>query len=209
MRGLYPLLDLDVLARRRLDALAVARAILVVRPPLVQLRAKSASAREVLGLARELVPLCAEHGAELCVNDRPDLALLSGAPWVHVGQDDLPIGAVRALGPLKVGVSTHDLGQLDRALAERPDYVAFGPVFATRSKAQADPVVGLPALAEAGLRARAAGVPLVAIGGIDLPRAVEVAPHAALGAVIAALYDVQSATEVTSAALALHRALQS
>jgi thiamine-phosphate pyrophosphorylase len=91
---------------------------------------------------------------------------------VHVGQDDLSIEDVRALAPgALVGRSTHDLAQLREALAERPAYVAFGPVFSTRSKDAPDPTVGLEALSLAARAAEAEGVPLVAIGGITLENA--------------------------------------
>jgi thiamine-phosphate pyrophosphorylase len=103
---------------------------------------------------------------------------------VHVGQDDLPLEDVRALsGKLRVGVSTHDAEQLERALALRPDYVAFGPIFATSSKAGADPALGLEELARAAARAQQCGIPLVAIGGLKL----EVAPALLEGGVIAAV----------------------
>jgi thiamine-phosphate pyrophosphorylase len=121
----------------------------------------------------------------LFANDRPDLALLAGCDGVHVGQVDLPLAHVRRLAPgLRVGVSTHDLSQLGAALAERPDYVAFGPVFSTGSKLDPDPVVGLEGLAEAARRARNAGVPIVAIGGITLERAPAIGVLGALAAVI-------------------------
>jgi thiamine-phosphate pyrophosphorylase len=88
---------------------------------------------------------------------------------------------------LRIGVSTHDLAQLDAALSEKPDYVAYGPVFPTSSKEHASPVVGLDGLRAAAERAAPRAVPLVAIGGIDLSRAAEVAQVTPLGAVIRAL----------------------
>jgi thiamine-phosphate pyrophosphorylase len=189
-RGLYPIVDIDALSARGLSPLSFAEAVLSARPPLLQLRNKSGSARDSLALLRALVPLCRRVGTLLFANDRPDLALLAGADGVHLGQSDLPIGAARRLAPaLLVGLSTHSLPELDEALGERPSYVAFGPVFDTGSKRNPERVVGLDALSEAGARARAAGVPLVAIGGLDLARAALVAPHAELGAVIAALAD--------------------
>ncbi|HOU94845.1 MAG TPA: thiamine phosphate synthase, partial [Polyangiaceae bacterium] len=94
------------------------------------------------------------------------------------------------------------------ALAERPDYVAFGPVFATRSKARPEPVVGLDGLERAGALARQANCPLVAIGGIDLARARAVAAHATCAAVIAELFAAGDApTAIAAHARRLHRAL--
>ena len=193
MRGLYPIVDIDALSARQLSPLSFAEAVLSARPPLLQLRNKTGSARDTLDLLRALVPLCRRVGTLLFANDRPDLALLAGADGVHLGQSDLPIDAARRVAPgLEVGLSTHTLSELDAALRERPNYVAFGPVFDTGSKRNPERVVGLEALRMAGERARSAGIPLVAIGGIDLSRASLVAPHAELGAVIAALADAPS-----------------
>lgn len=188
LRGLYPLVDLDSLEQRGLSPLAFAERVLAARPPLLQLRAKSTGARATLELLRALVPLCRAAGTALFANDRPDLAVLAGADGVHVGQDDIPLAQVRRFAPgLRVGVSTHDFAQLERTLAERPDYVAFGPVFATPSKRDHEPVVSLDGLARAHALARSAGVPLVAIGGIDRERARLVKEHAELIAVIGAV----------------------
>jgi thiamine-phosphate pyrophosphorylase len=187
-RGLYPIVDLASLERWGVPAVAFSEQVLSARPPLLQLRAKSAGARETLALLRALAPLCRAAGTLLFANDRPDLALLSGADGVHVGQDDLPLAAVRQLAPnLRVGKSTHTLVELEAALAERPDYVAFGPVFATPSKRDHEPVVGLAGLAAAHELAQRAGIPLIAIGGIAREQAAEIARHAEAAAVIGAL----------------------
>jgi len=176
---------------------------------LLQLRAKHHTTRDTLELLRALRPLCSKFGTRLIANDRPDLAVLGQCDGVHIGQDDLPLPLVRLLAPgLLVGVSTHTLEQLERALADKPDYVAFGPVFGTASKERADPAVGLGLLAQAQRIARRAGIPLVAIGGINLERAPQVAEHSDLAAVIAALHPDRSSLEgVTEAARALHEAL--
>lgn len=86
-----------------------------------------------------------------------------------------------------MGVSTHDLAQLERALAERPDYVALGPIFATQSKRGADPPLGLETLKQGAALARAAGVPLVAIGGLELEVGSELGAAGVLTAVISDL----------------------
>jgi thiamine-phosphate pyrophosphorylase len=90
-------------------------------------------------------------------------------------------------GKLRVGVSTHDEAQLIAALALRPDYVAFGPIFATNSKAGAEPALGLAAVTRAAELARAANVPLVVIGGLTLNIAPQLARHSLLAAVISDL----------------------
>lgn len=210
LRGLYPIVDVDSLLGRAVELDAFARALFVVRPPLVQLRAKHASARETLELLRRLREPTRAAGILLFANDRPDLARLGECDGVHVGQEDLDVEDVRRVAPgLRVGVSTHNPSELARALERRPDYVAFGPVFATASKARPDPTVGLDGLADAAERARKAGVVLCAIGGIDLERAPRVAEHAALAAVIGALLPGPAETleQVTERARALHVAL--
>lgn len=194
-RGLYALVDTDALAARGIDPTAFAAAVLQARPAALQLRAKGLGARDALALLRSIAPLARSAGVPFFANDRPDLALLAGCDGVHVGQDDVPLGDVRAFAPsLRVGVSTHDLAQLARALDDAPDYVAFGPVFATSSKARPDPVVGLDGLAAARalVAARAPLTPLVAIGGIDLDRAPSVRDRGAIGAVIGALFPSET-----------------
>jgi thiamine-phosphate pyrophosphorylase len=188
MRGLYAIVDVGALALRRIDAVAFADAVLRVRPAALQLRAKDVPARETLALLRELAPMCHRAGVPLVANDRPDLAILAGCDCVHVGQTDMPVDRVRRIAPsLKVGVSTHNLEQLDAALAIRPLYVAYGPVFETSTKKEPDPVVGVAGLRGAHARAAAARVPLVGIGGITRERARELVGLVDAVAVIAEL----------------------
>lgn len=188
MRGLYPIVDLDTLTKRNVAPLTFAQGVLTARPSLLQLRAKHQAPRDVLELLSQLKPLCAASGTLLFANDRPDLALLAGADGVHVGQDDLPLEAVRRLpGKLRVGVSTHDLRQLEAALALCPDYVAFGPIFATSSKEGADPALGIEMLDRAAVLAHAANIPLCVIGGLTLNIAPKLARHRLLAAVISDL----------------------
>ena len=107
-----------------------------------------------------------------------------------------------------VGISTHDLAQLERALAFKPSYVAYGPIFDTATKSNPDPVVGLEGLRQASRIARAAGVPLVAIGGITLARVHELAPYADACAVIGDLFlPGASLAEVVERAKAFQAAL--
>jgi thiamine-phosphate pyrophosphorylase len=110
------------------------------------------------------------------VNDRADIARLSGADGVHVGQEDLPPAAVRALvGDVSnVGLSTHTTGQVDAAVRQPVTYIAIGPVFGTATKATGYEKVGLEMVGEAARRASARGLPLVAIGGITLENAISV-----------------------------------
>lgn len=137
---------------------------------LLQFRAKSASARELLKVSKELVDCLAPHQGSLIVNDRPDVAALAGARGVHVGKDDLAPEQARAIvgTEMVIGVSTHNLEQFQRAAETSADYVAVGPIFGTRSKANPDPVVGLDFIrCVRPLTSK----PIVAIGGITLDTA--------------------------------------
>ncbi len=137
---------------------------------LAQLRLKDAPAAEVdrqVGLA---VALAAKAGCTLVVNDHWQAAIDHGAPWVHLGQEDLAeadVAAIRRAG-LRLGLSTHDETELATALAHDPDYVALGPVYPTTLKAMRWAPQGLARVAE--WKARVA-VPLVGIGGITLEQA--------------------------------------
>ncbi|WP_394848706.1 thiamine phosphate synthase [Pendulispora brunnea] len=206
MRGLYGMLDLGTLDAQRVAPVDFAKQILAVRPAALQLRAKDFPPREMLALLRLLLPLCRRAGVPLVCNDRADLAVLAGCDMVHLGQDDAPIDFVRRISPgLRVGLSTHNLEQLARALESRPAYVAYGPVFPTSTKRNPDDVVGIEGLRAASALARSHGTPLVAIGGITLERAPLIAPWADSAAVIAGLFDdVRTPREM---AVAFHAAL--
>lgn len=209
MRGLYAIIDVGTLAARGIDPIRFASAVLVARPAALQLRAKELPAREILGLLRTLGPMCKRVKVPLVTNDRADLAVFSGCDMVHVGQDDIAVDLVRRIAPgLRLGISTHTLAQLAAALHVRPAYVAYGPVYATTTKSNPSPTVGIAELREANALAMARGVPLVAIGGITLDRASEIAGAADAGAVIAALLpETNDLVEVTARAIALHAAL--
>lgn len=216
MRGLYAILDIESLEKRALDPLAFAEGVLAARPAAVQLRDKAGGARRTLDLLRAIAPLAARAEVPLFANDRPDLALLAGVDGVHVGQEDLPVPLVRSIAAgraLRVGLSTHDADQVDRAIADAPDYIAVGPIFPTRSKDRPSPVVGLDALAILAARVRSArpGTSVVAIGGITLETAARVGALADAVAVIHALLpETGSASpyaEVTARSIALHQAI--
>lgn len=189
MRGLYAIVDTKLLSTRNTDPIAYAAALLEARPTALQLRAKDVSSREILALLRVLGPMCRSAGVPLVANDRADLAALAGCETVHIGQEDLSCELVQRITPqLSIGISTHNLEQLERALKARPRYVAYGPVYETTTKANAAPVVGIEGLERASRIARSAGVPLVAIGGITQARVHEVARHAPAFAMISDLF---------------------
>ncbi len=168
---LYAILDAARVARDSLPE--VTEALLAAGVRLIQYRDKRCTSREMVETSRMIAGLVQAAGGIFIVNDRADVAWVSGADGVHLGQDDLPANKARALLPEGkiVGISTHCLSQVADADRAPVDYIAFGPVFPTRSKLRADPVVGL-----AGLRAARAATckPLVAIGGINLENARDV-----------------------------------
>ena len=139
---------------------------------LVQLRAKELRTGELLAWAKAGVAAARRHGVALIVNDRADVALLSGASGVHIGQDDISVSAVRRVlgNEAIVGLSTHSLEQAKDADAKAVDYVAIGPVFATKTKSGAVTPLGLSAVCKVR---RAVQKPLVAVGGITIERARE------------------------------------
>jgi thiamine-phosphate pyrophosphorylase len=161
---LYAILDASCFPDT--DALCMAASELIAGGvTLLQYRNKSGNARQMLEQAREL-KLRIGNFAKLIMNDRADLCLAAEFDGVHVGQEDLSPAAARKMigGSLLLGVSTHNPGQLAEAEGTTADYLAIGPVFATGSKANPDPVIGLEGVRQArGLTRK----PLVAIGGIS------------------------------------------
>ena len=140
---------------------------------LIQYRNKNASARELFEKSRELAAFLNPIGVKFIVNDRADVCALAGADGVHVGQNDVGVEQARAVtgGGKWVGVSTHNAEQFCTALTTSADYLALGPIFATGSKMNPDPVVGLEQVRQARAMTDR---PIVAIGGITLERAGEV-----------------------------------
>lgn len=189
--------------------LVLADALLASGCPIIQLRHKGADDRRLLGLARALVEKTRAAGAFLVVNDRLDIALLAGSDGVHLGQTDMSVeDARRVVAKLRpetrfiIGVSTHDLDEVREATSAGADYLGFGAVFSTTSKA-VGPEQGTERLAQA---VNAAGrTPVVAIGGVSLDNAALVAATgAAMGAVIS---DVARAANPLERAGKLHEAL--
>ena len=150
---------------------------------LVQIRDKGTPLDELLTDLRRCVDFARERGVTLIVNDRCDLALCCGAHGVHLGQDDLPAEAARALmgrGRI-IGLSTHNLRQVHASAPLAIDYIGYGPVYATSTKEAASPVVGVRRLRAA---CGAAVWPVVAIGGIKAGRIREVLDTGATSAAV-------------------------
>lgn len=149
----------------------------------VQLRAKGLEDSRLLPLSRQVVEICRCHGIISIINDRVDIALLSGADGVHLGQGDIAAGIGRKLcsRPMIFGVSTHSLSQLKTAIDAGADYVGLGSVFATRTKGQLE-IAGCDYVRDAVKILAGTGVGHVAIGGID-PGNIEGVLAAGAGAV--------------------------
>ena len=160
----YPILDPEIAARHGVDPINAAEQILAGGATILQFRHKGFFSRDVFAQLERVAELCRDARALFVVNDRADLAALTGAA-LHLGQDDLtPTAARKVVGAeTLIGFSTHNERQLRAAAAEPADYLALGPIFGTGSKENPDPVVGLDELHR--LRALTAR-PLVAIGGI-------------------------------------------
>jgi thiamine-phosphate pyrophosphorylase len=173
---LYAILDLDVLRTRELRPFDVLEAWLASGVRLVQLRAKSLTMGPLLEVGERLAELARQADAVFIINDRADVARLTRASGVHLGQEDLsPDEARQLLLPGQViGLSTHNHVQIRAAIATTAEYIATGPVSETRTKEKPDPVVGLEGVRLGSALTRDAGRPLVAIGGITLDSAPEV-----------------------------------
>lgn len=165
---LYAILDADAVSARGLTPLPVLDGWLDAGIRLIQLRAKGLSSGAFQELADQVVARAHATGAQVIINDRADIAVMSGADGVHVGQDDLTPAQVRPLldHDAIVGLSTHTDAQIAAALAQPVSYIAIGPVFGTQTKDTGYAAVGLEQVRRAASAARAAGLPLVAIGGI-------------------------------------------
>jgi thiamine-phosphate pyrophosphorylase len=192
---LYPVTD------RRLSGLSHAEQVARLiegGAAFIQLREKHLSPREFYSEAGEALKVARARGAKLIINDRADIALALGADGVHLGQDDVPPEAARALLGERavIGFSTHSVEQAIAAARLPVDYIAVGPVFATKSKENPDPVVGLEGLRR--VREAVGSIPLVAIGGVTRENAPSVlAAGADSVAVISALLSPQNPPEIT------------
>jgi len=199
-----PRLRLIVITDRGLAAprsvVEVVQAALAAGAPAIQLRDKTASARELHEAGRALLPLVHAAGAFLFVNDRVDVALSLEADGVHVGPDDLPVAALRGVVPagFLIGTSTDEPDTARALVAAGADYIGCGTVYATTSKPDAGEAIGLERLDAV---ARAVEAPVVGIGGITAERSREVAGTGATG--VAVVSEVMRARDVHATVVAL------
>jgi thiamine-phosphate pyrophosphorylase len=180
------------------DTLTVATAALDGGATVIQLRDKKASTRTLVEEGLALRALTRERGALLIVNDRIDVALAVEADGAHIGQDDdMPIELARQLlGPDRIlGVSAGNLEEATTAVASGADYLGVGPIYATKTKADAGQPIGLALLSELTCRY---SIPLVAIGGIQAENAAAVVQAGAAGiAVIRAVVNAEDIMATT------------
>ncbi len=157
--GLYIILTKPELGHEKVAEICVRMGV-----RMLQLREKYMPDRELLALARRLRAITRSTETNFVINDRPDIAVLSDADFLHLGQDDIPVEeARRIVGDMKIGLSTHSLEQAREALKKNPDYIGFGPIYPTPTKEKPDPVVGTENLKKV---LEFAHVPVVAIGGL-------------------------------------------
>jgi thiamine-phosphate pyrophosphorylase len=169
----------------------------------IQLRDKQGSDEEILHAARELRWICHAHGALFLVNDRPDIALEAAADGVHVGQEDVPVEEVQALGPeLLIGLSTHSPEQFDAGVRSEVDYLSVGPVHETPTK-PGRPAAGIDYVRHAARTGT--DKPWFAIGGLHAGNVGEVLAAGAERIVV--VRAIQDAEDPRAAAVSLKSAL--
>ena len=199
----YPITDRSLAGAVSISALVELLCLAGAR--IIQLREKGLPTGEFRELAIEAVKTAHRFGSTLLVNDRPDIALYSGADGVHLGDEDLPPGAARELlgAELIIGVSCHSFEDVRSADLLPVDYIAVGPVFPTHTKELRYPVVGLDLVRQARAITKK---PLVAIGGITADNAVQVIAAGAAG--LAVISDLMVPGEVETRTRRFVEALQ-
>lgn len=131
---------------------------------MLQLREKHLSDKELVRIGKDIKSITKGSNTKFVVNDRPDLAMLCDADYLHLGQDDISMEDARKIvGNMKIGLSTHSIEQATEALTKNPNYIGFGPIYPTNAKAIPDKPVGINLLKQV---LEISKVPVVAIGGI-------------------------------------------
>jgi thiamine-phosphate pyrophosphorylase len=189
-------------ARGGRDPLVVVAAALAAGAPVIQVRAKGCTDRQLYEFALRVTELCAAHGAMCLVNDRPDVALAVGAGGTHLGAQDLPVAAVRRIvGPTRIIGGTARGPRLARSLvAEGATYLGVGPAYATTTKDGLPPPLGPSGVAAV---AAAVNVPVIAIGGVTAGSVPDLLAAGAHGvAVVGAISDAADPAAATRELLA-------
>lgn len=202
-----PNFDLYLVTDRKLtrerDLLWVLERALAGGVRAIQLREKDLSGKELFILAEQVARLCERYQAQLFINDRVDVALAVGAAGVHLGETSMPVGAARALlgANRTIGVSTHSLAGARRATRDGADFIVFGPVYFTPSKAGYGEPQGLSAL-----RIIVENIPLAvyAIGGVKVSNLNEIKTIGCRGAaLISAVMSAEDPEQAAQRILAL------
>lgn len=157
--GVYVIITNPQLPYGKIAEICVSRKI-----KMLQLREKHLSDKETIKIAREIKSITKGSETNLVINDRPDIAVLCDADYLHLGQDDIALEDARKIvGNIPIGLSTHSIEQAQKALLQNPSYIGFGPIYPTNAKAKPDLPVGTKQLEQViGF----SHVPVVAIGGI-------------------------------------------
>ncbi|MFW5851024.1 MAG: thiamine phosphate synthase [Bacteroidota bacterium] len=153
-----------ILTNPQLSYTSIAEKCVFLGVKMLQLREKNFSDRELIKIGKEIRNITKGTATNFVVNDRPDIAAICDADYLHLGQDDMSVEEAREIvGNMKIGLSTHSIEQAQEALQKKPDYIGFGPIYPTNAKAKPDKPVGTEQLKQVlGF----ANVPVVAIGGI-------------------------------------------
>jgi thiamine-phosphate pyrophosphorylase len=200
---LYGIVDFGYVAER--DVEKVAAALLSGGADIIQLRAKGIPLETIAAAARKIIPLCNAAGVPFILNDHPEMAAELGADGVHIGQDDGSIYDVRSRIPdgMIIGRSTHSLAQAKQALADGADYIGFGPLFPTPTKA-GRPAIGLGDISDME-REVGSKIPAFCIGGIKPDNLGEVLAAGARRCVVVShlllARDIAAATRSARAAI--------
>lgn len=171
---LYAIVDYQTAVEKGWEVCDLAREYLAGGAKLVQLRAPNVASRDYLGWCDRVVQDAGDYDAQVIVNDRADIAVMAGAAGVHLGQFDVEPAAIRRrlCDRLVVGMSVHTHQQLKESVSARLDYVAVGPIYDTSTKNTGYEPVGTKLVTRASEMSPSR--PVVAIGGINLERAMEV-----------------------------------
>lgn len=191
VKGLYAVIDTTYVPFDGIEQ--AARAVIEGGARILQLRTKDIQSGRMLKAAKLLRAITLERGVTFIVNDRVDVAMMSKAYGVHLGQADIPLADARALlgdGAI-IGISTHNPGEAFEAAKNGADYISFGPIFATRTKKDAGSPKGLSRLRE---MSETTALPIVAIGGITAENVVDIFSHGAAGAAI--ISEILTAADV-------------
>jgi thiamine-phosphate pyrophosphorylase len=153
-----------ILTNPQLSFTTIAEKCVFLGIKMLQLREKNLSDRELIKIGKEIRNITKGTVTNFVVNDRPDIAAICDADYLHLGQDDISVEDARKIvGNMKIGLSTHSIEQAKEALKKNPDYIGFGPIYPTNAKAKPDKPVGTEQLKQV---LEFANVPVVAIGGI-------------------------------------------